>query len=210
MASLLGCGVGAGTGGAGASQLKNIDVVMIPGFDRPMAYSIGRSCAEPTFRILYNGSLAYSFDIGNIHFVQLQNYPSYENYWYSKVYSRNSSDYCPYKGMITFNIRSSLDWLENDLREASTQDKHIVLCFHDPCEYFKFDAGAERFKRLIIEYHVAGIFAGHFRYKHGIYRHFPKRYADVPIFACGAPIYGTFLRVIFYPRNQTMMSENYW
>uniref|UniRef100_A0A915KQ21 Calcineurin-like phosphoesterase domain-containing protein n=1 Tax=Romanomermis culicivorax TaxID=13658 RepID=A0A915KQ21_ROMCU len=189
--------------------IKSKDMHVVKIMERPLAYSIGRRCSDPTFRILFNGSLAYSFDIENIHFVQLQNYPTYQIEWQSKLYSEDKEAFCRFKGMQTFNIRSSLNWLENDLRDAAAQAKHIIICFHDSTEHFALDAGAQRFKRLITEYHVAGIFVGHFHNRHGLFPQDSQRYGNVPVFASGAAIYGTFLRVMFYPRTETMSVQGY-
>ncbi|MFZ1220513.1 MAG: metallophosphoesterase family protein, partial [Chthoniobacterales bacterium] len=73
----------------------------------------------------FTGSLAYSWEIGNVHFVQLNNYPEFEIRFHH--YSRkNAGIYHVYQ------IESARDWLENDLRTARHNKKHIILNYHQP------------------------------------------------------------------------------
>lgn len=65
-------------------------------------------------RSAYNGSMAYSWDIGDVHFIQLNNYPSYR---------------VKGKAEVEFDIRDSLGWLENDLA-ANAVGKRVIINMH--------------------------------------------------------------------------------
>ncbi|QXF33697.1 hypothetical protein CE143_11405 [Photorhabdus luminescens] len=99
----------------------------------------------------WKGSLSYSWDFGDIHYVQLQNYPTY---------SVNLNHYIS----PTVYITKSLDWLESDLKSAQTRGKAVVLNFHDGYDHFITNssyAEKEKFKSLIKKYNVMAVFVGH-------------------------------------------------
>ncbi len=99
----------------------------------------------------WKGSLSYSWDFGDIHYVQLQNYPTY---------SVNLTHYIS----PTVYITKSLDWLESDLKSAQTRGKAVVLNFHDGYDHFITNssyAEKEKFKSLIKKYNVMAVFVGH-------------------------------------------------
>ncbi|CAH1390491.1 unnamed protein product [Nezara viridula] len=105
-----------------------------------------------------NGSLAYSWDYGQLHYVQLQNYPTY------KV------DLDHY-ALSTIRVKSSLEWLETDLERARERGKAIVLNFHDAFDKFLSESSIDelyRFRTLIVRYRVLAIFCGH-THSMGIY-----------------------------------------
>ncbi|MFP5246393.1 MAG: PKD domain-containing protein, partial [Thermoanaerobaculia bacterium] len=71
-----------------------------------------------------NGSLAYSFEKGNYHFVQLQYRPDYHvdlEEW-SYVFGSTPG----------FSVTKAYDWLKADLDAATAAGKLIVLNMHDP------------------------------------------------------------------------------
>jgi cytolysin (calcineurin-like family phosphatase) len=78
------------------------------------AYDISEESGPAGSRTKYKGSLAYSWDIGDVHFVQLNNYPSYR--------TKGNAD-------VEFDISDSLDWLANDLKTRGAR-KRIVLNMH--------------------------------------------------------------------------------
>ncbi|PQQ26418.1 metallophosphoesterase [Photorhabdus hindustanensis] len=99
----------------------------------------------------WKGSLSYSWDFGDIHYVQLQNYPTY---------SVNLNHYIS----PTVYITKSLDWLESDLKSAQTRGKAVVLNFHDGYDHFITNSSyveKEKFKSLIKKYNVMAVFVGH-------------------------------------------------
>lgn len=83
----------------------------------------------------HSESLAYSWEEGRYHFVHVHFYPTYEN--------------------AALNIRSSLDWLENDLQLASAKNYTSVLFVHA--------AGglSVQMMQVLLDNKVAVIFAGH-------------------------------------------------
>lgn len=100
------------------------------------------------------GSLGYSWDTGDIHFVQLNNYPTYE---VELDHYINRSIY----------ISNSLDWLEEDLKDALSRGKVSILNFHDANDHFRRNTNARdktRLEEMIKKYNVIAIFSGHSHY----------------------------------------------
>jgi len=131
------------------------------------------------------GSLAYSWDYGNMHFVQLQNYPTYQvtldHYAAQTIY-----------------IRKSMDWLENDLKNALARNKVIVLNMHD-YDALKSDSTAEeraRFRDLVDKYHVVAIFGGH-THQYGEFNRAggDPVFGNAVVYNSGALFLGDYLRV---------------
>lgn len=95
----------------------------------------------------YFGPLYYSFDWGDWHFAMVNTYD----------HPAHPSD----NGTIG---PAQLDWLEKDLRLASSEKKHIVMALHhNPCDerWIFMDEGRPALKRLIEHYGVKYVFAGH-------------------------------------------------
>jgi cytolysin (calcineurin-like family phosphatase) len=141
------------------------------------------------------GSLAYSWDIGNVHFVQLHNFPSYTKSWSGH-------------GKI-FQIRDAMVWLENDLAEARRSGKAIILNMHDAGEHWN-DSGmpniTSRFKSMLDQYKVSAVFVGHLHSLLGeSTTNAPASvYGTVPVFYSGSPSYQTYLSVEFSRQGQKM------
>ncbi|PQQ26024.1 hypothetical protein C6H64_18775 [Photorhabdus luminescens] len=127
----------------------------------------------------WKGSLSYSWDFGDIHYIQLQNYPTY---------SVNLNHYIS----PTIYITKSLEWLESDLKSAQTRGKAAVLNFHDGYDHFISNssyAEKEKFKSLIKKYNVMAVFVGH--------SHFLKEYnssifGNAKVYDSGALFKGDF------------------
>lgn len=122
-------------------------------------------------------SLAYGWDIGNVHFIQLHNYPAFV---------ANTG---------TYNIKSSMGWLEEDLRKARAAGKAIIINLHDYNDKFKKENEEQfnEFNNLLQRYKVSAVFAGHIHKEIG-------KIADVgktPIFRSGSPMYNNYLLVHF-------------
>ena len=69
----------------------------------------------PTLAKEYKKSLGYSWDIGPVHFVQLNNYPKYERKWNGWNYGSARRDY--------FDLKSAMAWLKEDLKDARRRGK---------------------------------------------------------------------------------------
>ena len=131
--------------------------------------------------VLYSGSLAYSRNIGEVHMVQLNNEPTYS--------ARISHALNP----TTFDITSSLDWLENDLRVARAQGYVIIINMHKPEEMMGNSEQVRRFYRMIKEYEVTAIFAGHYHQNGGD----SYELNTVPMFLSGSTSQETYLIASF-------------
>lgn len=123
----------------------------------------------------YSGSKAYSWEYGNFHFVQLQNYPTYHvtlDHW----------------AAATIEVTSSLHWLERNLIRARNQNKKIILNFHDGNQHFPNKSSQEElnlFKDWIEYYKVSAVFVGH---THNVGQ--DNRYGGSPIFG-NIPVYNS-------------------
>ncbi len=119
------------------------------------------------------GSLAYAFDIGNHHFVQLHNYPTYER--------------------PEIGISKSIGWLTDNLAAATAAGKRIVINMHDYGEHMP--TNDPEFLAAINGQNVIAVFAGHIHEDHGYIGNVPT--TTIPYFRSGASEYGTFLLVEF-------------
>ncbi|MER2471651.1 metallophosphoesterase [Photorhabdus laumondii] len=127
----------------------------------------------------WKGSLSYSWDFGDIHYVQLQNYPTY---------NVNLDHYVS----PTVYITKSLDWLESDLESAQTRGKAVVLNFHDGYDHFIDNssyAEKEKFKSLIKKYNVMAVFVGH---SHFLKEYTASVFGNARVYDSGALFKGDF------------------
>jgi len=123
------------------------------------------------------GSLAYSWDVGNVHFIQLHNYPAF-------VVNNGN-----------FNIKSSMDWLEKEMQKARKDGKAIILNLHDVEEHFKGEHLGQytEFKRLVSKYKVSAVFAGHIHNSIGEI----ETWGTTPVIRAGSPMFFNYLLVRF-------------
>ncbi|QAX84328.1 phosphoesterase [Pseudomonas sp. DTU12.3] len=129
----------------------------------------------------YLGSLAYSKNIGEVHLVQLNNEPTYQ----VKIsHALNPT---------TFDIKQSLDWLENDLRIARMQGSVIIINMHKPYDWAGSWDEQKRFRAMIEKYQVTAMFAGHFHADGGMMSYI----GSVPMFLSGAASRQTYLTASF-------------
>lgn len=163
-----------------------------------------------------DGSLAYSWDLLRVHFVQLQNYPIYKADWKSEALLGGWNH-----PRLQVDINSSLDWLEDDLKKAYNAGQNIILNFHDPDEHWGIESWGElypqdsivklkaRFKNMLTKYKVSAVFVGHYHNECGVpsQNHTPPSdiYGNTPVYYCGSSAYSKFLLVEFI-RNQMRVS----
>lgn len=149
----------------------------------------------PVYTDTIIGSLDYSWNIGNIHYVHLNNYPEYKRSW-----SNYRSDRAE---VITVIILPGKEWLERDLSTARKQGKSIILNIHDVSVPYN----DEDFRKLLDKFRVSAIFAGHF---HDIIGTDPLLYTfntennSVPTFFCGSAEANKYLYASFEPDNMTV------
>lgn len=146
------------------------------------------------------GSLAYSWNIGQYHFVQINNYATYRIKLEDSVLA-----FCGKK----YKIRSSLlrlpfidfdsSWLSLDLRGAMLRGKTVIMNMHSGETNAKLVDVMSNFTN------IAAIFVGH--YTNGDKGHLAKERAEVPlnnglmvpVFQCGGAENNEYLKVDFYP-----------
>ncbi|MFZ4656069.1 MAG: Ig-like domain-containing protein [Caldilineaceae bacterium] len=122
-----------------------------------------------------NASLAYSWEIGSYHFVQLHNYPTYDGYG----------------GLV--DIKPSIPWLKQDLAAATAAGKKIVLNMHDYGDDMKGNDPA--FQEAIQGQNVVALFAAHFHWAFGYSNVIPN--SNIPFFYAGSSEYNKFLLAEF-------------
>ncbi|WP_336294562.1 metallophosphoesterase [Bartonella sp. CB169] len=137
------------------------------------------------------GSLSYSWDYGDIHYVQLHNYPSYTVRLKEKF--------------TEVQITKSLDWLKKDLVAADVRGKVTVINFHDARaasidgeSFFIRKENAKdlsRFKSIITAHNVKAIFVGHTHYQSYCRAKNDKVFGNIPVYTAGALFNGDYYLV---------------
>ena len=142
------------------------------------------------------GSLSYSVTIGQVHFIQLNNYITYRKTFKSIVEG--------FWGEGTYRIDSSLRWLEGDLREARRKGLVILLNLHN--RNGSMDTAADaKIRQLVEGYGVSAVFVGHYHDQLGYYS--TARFGGVPVFQSGALFNDQFLKVGFNYQNMSANVE---
>ena len=124
------------------------------------------------------GSAAYSWEMGNIHFVQLHDYPDYE--------------------VPETQICSAIPWLKKDLKSAFERGKRIVLGMHRPISS-SMTAHLEGY-----QYNIVAIFYGHIHRRVGFDGLFAIGGVGIPRFYCGSAEWNLFSLATFAPDRLTV------
>ncbi|MBB5074352.1 cytolysin (calcineurin-like family phosphatase) [Bartonella callosciuri] len=137
---------------------------------------------------LIRGSLSYSWDYGDIHYVQLHNYPTYT----VNLSQRSTS----------VHIEKALDWLERDLTAADARGKVTIINFHDARPYYdnidshflhpKNAKDLAVFKSIITRHNVKAIFAGHEHIQGCCRAPDDKVFGNIPVYTAGALFKGDY------------------
>ena len=149
----------------------------------------------------YRGSMAYSWDIGNVHFVQLHFHPAYARTWSTFNASTASED--------VDEITSAMDWLNADLAKARNAGKAIVLNMHDALGdssdswafgASQFSSQFTAYQAMIQKYGVSAVFGAHVHQLIGL----QAVQNGVPVFLPGGADYSTYLLVHFKGNTMTV------
>ncbi|EJF78829.1 cyclic 3',5'-adenosine monophosphate phosphodiesterase [Candidatus Bartonella washoeensis] len=134
------------------------------------------------------GSLSYSWDYGDVHYVQLHNYPSYT----VRLIGQS----------MEVQINKSLDWLKNDLAAADARGKVTIINFHDARaasidgeSFFIRKKNAKDlsvFKSIITSHNVKAIFVGHTHYQSYCRAKNDKVFGNIPVYTAGALFNGDY------------------
>jgi len=163
------------------------------------------------------GSLSYSFEIGDFHFVQLQYRPDYRRDLPEKTVTGPITTY-KIDESPGFTVTPSYTWLKKDLAAATAAGKFIVLNMHDvwltDCDECNPQKTAVKddpeFLKAIAHQNVVAIFAGHIHDSSGL-----KGYVEsegdegvrrIPIFLSGSAEYERFLIGDFHRKYFTVAS----
>lgn len=145
-----------------------------------------------------NGSLAYSYEIGNYHFVQLQNRP---NYVVKLPPSFTIETLIPYIGKISpgFAVTQSYDWLLKDLQTATAAGKSIVINMHNAFDDDAYSVWQDStFTHIIQGQNVVAIFAGHLHERYGEIHTLGNGVYNIPVILSGSVECQTFLLAEFH------------
>ena len=144
-----------------------------------------------------SGSLAYSWDFGDIHYAQLQNYPTYHVRFY--------------RASTVVMIGQSLFWLEEDLKKANDRGKASIINFHDGNDHFisgSTDAQKQKFKSLLSKYNVKAVFLGHTHVQSYCRYSDDNLYGDVPIYTAGALFKGDYYLIDVKGKDVSVKAYN--
>jgi cytolysin (calcineurin-like family phosphatase) len=133
---------------------------------------------------LIQGSLGYSWDIGNIHFVHLNNFIEYYVQWERK-------------GTI-YDICQGQGWLQLDLASAREKGKDIIIMVHQGL------VEAQMHEYLFNQYNVSALFCGHLHPCDGCKagkgingKGWHETIGKVPVYNCGSSQRKDYLYVNF-------------
>lgn len=152
------------------------------------------------------GSLAYSKVFGDVHIVQLHNEPTY-------TAAFTAWDWGTPTG---YHIFESLDWLEENLKQARESGKIILLNMHKPDHWKGSAEQIARFKAMIERYNVTAVFAGHLHTDPGRYSGWNRQeyFGDVPVFLSGGASGQTYLIADIAADRKTLkvfqVNQNNW
>lgn len=174
--------------------IQNIksNIGQIPGSSFSSDAYLSANMVGDTFVQEFGGSFAYSWDVGDIHYVQLQNYPTY------KVSLTAGGEY----SLTSAELGQSLDWLEGDLEKSDLRGKLTILNFHDarPAaedgESHFLDRNnmteLSKFKSIITSHHVAAIFVGHTHQQSYCRAQDDAVFGNIPVYTAGALFKGDY------------------
>jgi hypothetical protein len=145
--------------------------------------SMDLAAGDTTFGRTYYGSLANSRSMGDVHWVQLNNEPTYQaKFTAGSAWLFNKREY---------EITHALDWLERDLQAARAKGKIILLNMHKPDKWNADQWNGNnqmihRFREIIERYGVVAVFAGHYHLQLGKLSSDPRMFGKVPVFLSSA------------------------
>lgn len=133
------------------------------------------------------GSSAYSWNEGNMHFVQLQVKPGYTSNWSF--------------GGTTYQWTNSYNWMVNDLAQADGRYKRSIINYHIP-EY-----PGQNFVNQWKDKDVAAVFAGHTK-RFDLTYNYPGKVVPIPLFESNAMFRGTYYLVSIHEKGM-MVKKRY-
>ncbi|AGA64387.1 hypothetical protein B488_03950 [Liberibacter crescens BT-1] len=108
----------------------------------------------------YSGTMDYSWDYQDLHFIQMHNSPFYEKYFHISLNNKLYDIYIYYiiaDGMIS-------PWLENDLKTATQRNKKIFLTMYDAdlrsANNVATTGQKQNMQNIIQKYKIKAIFSG--------------------------------------------------
>lgn len=190
--SKSGCALSAVAREYSAIQDWKASLSQIPGFSfRSDAYRSYKAVGEGV-QDDYSGSLSYSWDVGDVHYVQLQNFPTYKVYLSASTYTMGGSA----------DITDSLEWLKDDLNKATRRGKVSIINFHDARPYYGDNdshfidknnlTNLKKFKSIIMTHNVKAIFVGHTHQQAYCKAQNDTVFGYIPVYTAGALFNGDY------------------
>jgi hypothetical protein len=148
-----------------------------------------------------SGSLAYSWDIGDFHFVQLNNYPTYK-----KNFQRGYKS-----GISSWQMRATWPntWIDSDFKKAVNDNKKIILNWHKFYDIYGIQDETNADYMTLISWlnpyakNIKAIFVAHNHALIGMNGslEFPatadRPEISVPVISSGSPIWNRFIKADF-------------
>src|SRR5450830_843559 len=146
----------------------------------------------------WTGSMSYSWDYKDVHFVQLQNFPSYHvalTAW-TERYAW---------------VSSSISWLREDLRLARLRGKKdIIINFHQDDHNFPpwtDDYNTRQFRAIIDTFKPLAIFTGHRHVFTKVQYIDHALFGNVTVFRSGAALNGE-VSIVTYDNGKLIVTNN--
>ncbi len=152
-----------------------------------------RLCEGTAFPDDTEGSLGYSFEIGDYHFIQLHNYPGYSVYLPGQRTAHQVFSFGLDRSP-SVKVTPSFAWLKQDVANATVAGKNIIINFHDLYEVkdmVHLGLNAPEFRDAVRGANVVTIFGGHIHQQVGKISTYStsdgtKGRSDIPVIQSGS------------------------
>lgn len=136
----------------------------------------------------YTGSFNYSWDEGDFHFMQLNNFPGMTGYDFNKTIITTD------KRKVYMRWDSNLTWIKKSLAGAINRGKFVIINVHKPDQWPTEALNA--MKNIFSEYknHIKAIFSGHYHGRCGYQANYTQTMGgNIPVFLSGSASRRTYL-----------------
>lgn len=157
----------------------------------------------------YTGSFNYSWDEGDFHFIQMNNFPGMTGYDFNKTI--HSTD----DRMLFMRWDEDLTWLKRVINAAISRNKYIIVNIHKPDTWPATALSSMRDFFANYKNNIKAIFCGHYHMQHG-YRGDYTKYmgGHIPVFLSGSASQQTYLimetDVVGLVLNIYLVKNNDW
>ncbi|WP_380178281.1 RICIN domain-containing protein [Kalamiella sp. sgz302252] len=146
------------------------------------------SITQGSNNVDYTGSFNYSWDEGDYHFIQMNNYPGMTGYNYNKTIITTD------KRKVYMRWDENLIWLKNTITKAIARGKQVIINIHKPDTWP--NSALNAMKALFSAYkdNIKAIFCGHYHKVRGYNASYTEYMGgDIPVFLSGSASQKTYL-----------------